>query len=172
MLKPKYCGRTVQRLVVLLASPGHQASLILNMPNKNVPLIYEDGFELFDLSDCWEIWKMQIYFYGYLLAWANTDIRSLNGLQLGRCCNVGALKVQEPSRFRGPTWGPSGADRTQVGSMLAPWTLLSGSVKLAGYWSLDNRISKVVKYNGILFYLCCHDGRLPGIYNYQRLICD
>ena len=30
------------------------------------------------------------------------------------------------ARFMGPTWGPSGADRTQVGSMLAPWTLLSG----------------------------------------------
>ena len=26
----------------------------------------------------------------------------------------------------GPTWGPSGADRTRVGPMLAPWTLLSG----------------------------------------------
>ena len=31
------------------------------------------------------------------------------------------------ARFMGPTWGPSGADRTQVGLMLAPWTLLSGS---------------------------------------------
>ena len=29
-------------------------------------------------------------------------------------------------RFVGPTWGPSGADRTQVGPMLAPWSLLSG----------------------------------------------
>ena len=29
------------------------------------------------------------------------------------------------ARFIGPTWGPSGADRTQVGPMLAPWTLLS-----------------------------------------------
>ena len=28
--------------------------------------------------------------------------------------------------FLGPAWGPSGADRTQVGPMLAPWTLLSG----------------------------------------------
>ena len=27
----------------------------------------------------------------------------------------------------GPTWGPRGTDRTQVGPMLAPWTLLSGS---------------------------------------------
>ena len=30
------------------------------------------------------------------------------------------------TRFMGPTWGPSGADRTQVGPMLALWTLLSG----------------------------------------------
>ena len=30
------------------------------------------------------------------------------------------------TRFMGPTWRPSGADRTQVGPMLAPWTLLSG----------------------------------------------
>ena len=32
------------------------------------------------------------------------------------------------ARFMGPTWGPAGADRTQVGPMLAPWTLLSGTV--------------------------------------------
>ena len=31
------------------------------------------------------------------------------------------------ARFMGPTWGPSGADRTQVGPMLAPRTLLSGT---------------------------------------------
>ena len=30
------------------------------------------------------------------------------------------------ARFMGPTWGPPGADRIQVGPMLAPWTLLSG----------------------------------------------
>ena len=29
------------------------------------------------------------------------------------------------ARLMGPTWGPSGADRTQVGPMLDPWTLLS-----------------------------------------------
>ena len=32
------------------------------------------------------------------------------------------------ARFMGPTWDPSGADRTQVGPMLTPWTLLSGVV--------------------------------------------
>ena len=31
------------------------------------------------------------------------------------------------ARFMGPTWGPSGADRTQVDPRFAPWTLLSGS---------------------------------------------
>ena len=30
------------------------------------------------------------------------------------------------ARSMGPTWGPSGVDRTQVGPMLAPWILLSG----------------------------------------------
>ena len=34
------------------------------------------------------------------------------------------------ARFMGPTWGPSGADRTQVGPMLAPWTLLSGLIAI------------------------------------------
>ena len=29
-------------------------------------------------------------------------------------------------RFMGSTWGPSGADRTQVGPMLATWTLFYG----------------------------------------------
>ena len=32
------------------------------------------------------------------------------------------------ARFIGPTQGPSGGDRTQVGPLLAPWTLLSGTV--------------------------------------------
>ena len=35
--------------------------------------------------------------------------------------------ILQMARFMGPTWGPSGADRTQVGPMLTPWTLLSGS---------------------------------------------
>ena len=34
--------------------------------------------------------------------------------------------IYQRARFMGPTWGPSGTDRTQVGPMLAPWTLLSG----------------------------------------------
>ena len=36
------------------------------------------------------------------------------------------LQASLIARFMGPKWGPYGADRTQVGPMLAPWTLLSG----------------------------------------------
>ena len=32
------------------------------------------------------------------------------------------------ARFMEPTWGPAGADRTQVGPMLTPWTSLPGMV--------------------------------------------
>ena len=39
----------------------------------------------------------------------------------------GLQKTSLIARFMGPTWGPTGADRTQVGHMLAPWTLLSGT---------------------------------------------
>ena len=31
------------------------------------------------------------------------------------------------ARFMGPTWGPPGSCRPQMGPILAPWTLLSGS---------------------------------------------
>ena len=44
------------------------------------------------------------------------------------CIYFSGIKMMSTliARFMGPTWGPSGADRTQVGPMLAPWTLLSG----------------------------------------------
>ena len=41
-------------------------------------------------------------------------------------CHKGNWNITLITRFIGPTWGPSGADRTQEGPMLAPWTLLSG----------------------------------------------
>ena len=34
------------------------------------------------------------------------------------------------ARFMGPTWGPPGSCRPQMGPMLAPWTLLSGELTL------------------------------------------
>ena len=37
----------------------------------------------------------------------------------------GDCNPSQIARSMGPIWGPRGADRTQVGPMLAPWTLLS-----------------------------------------------
>ena len=48
-------------------------------------------------------------------------------------CSMKKWCVNESSqiaRFMGPTWDPPGSCRTQMGPMLAPWTLLSGSL----YW--------------------------------------
>ena len=41
------------------------------------------------------------------------------------------------ARFMGPTWGTTGADRTQVGPMLASWTLLSG----IGIWHAGQQMT-------------------------------
>ena len=42
----------------------------------------------------------------------------------------GIMHIPLIARFMGPTWGPPGADRTQVGTRLAPWSLLSGTVSI------------------------------------------
>ena len=46
----------------------------------------------------------------------------------------------------GPTWGAPRADRTQVGPMLAPWALLSGSVQLSIH-HLDSKAAKFYRNN-------------------------
>ena len=45
------------------------------------------------------------------------------------------------SKVHGVNMGPSGADRTQVGPMLAPWTLLSGKL-------CENIVEKLLKHIG------------------------
>ena len=35
-------------------------------------------------------------------------------------------QISQIAKFMGPTWGPPGSCRPQMGPMLAPWTLLSG----------------------------------------------
>ena len=49
------------------------------------------------------------------------------------------FQIHSPiARFMGPIWDPSGADRTQVGPMLVPWTLLSGTIMLEPSFKLNN----------------------------------
>ena len=53
-------------------------------------------------------------------------------LSPGKCSKFPTLIA----RLMWPTWGPPGADRTQVGPMLATWTLLSGQLQrnAASHW--------------------------------------
>ena len=53
-----------------------------------------------------------------------------NGKMFGNWRLVIVSAMTQISRFMGPSWGPSGADRTQVDPMLAPGTLLSGELKM------------------------------------------
>ena len=55
--------------------------------------------------------------------------------EAAEACGLPALIA----RFMGSTWGPSGADRTQVGPMLAPWTLLSGWCYMRWYLQIGNK---------------------------------
>ena len=48
----------------------------------------------------------------------------------------------------GPTWGPSGADRTQVGPMLAPWTLLSD-------YDISNSFKSYLQFVRRFLFVCC-----------------
>ena len=59
------------------------------------------------------------------------------------CCNFCdnvitnfTLFFTQIARFMGPTWGPPGSCRPQMGPMLAPWTLLSGQ----GYFTVTGVI--------------------------------
>ena len=47
------------------------------------------------------------------------------------------------AKFMGPTWGPPGSCQPQMGSMLAPWTLLS-LWRSIGFWGHQANCSKVL----------------------------
>ena len=69
-------------------------------------------------------WIQDITFYSYIAPtigatdqqWSKLLFKPTNTYPWSTC-NLGTLIA----RFMGPTWGPSGADRTQVGLMMAPW---------------------------------------------------
>ena len=72
------------------------------------------------------------------------------------------------ARFIGTTWGPSGADRTQVGPMLAPWTLWSGYIlppggqnKMAAALQTTFSIAFLWKKNLVSLF-CIHWGMFPS----------
>ena len=54
--------------------------------------------------------------------------------------------------FMGPTWGPPGSCRPQMGPMLAPWPLLSREV--SSKWCLAPRIAHVSPISWSTFWKC------------------
>ena len=67
-----------------------------------------------------------------------TDKKNVAFLSIAVTTKVGYTLVYMMTliaKCMGPTWGPSGADRTQMGPILAPRTLLSGDInKWKHYW--------------------------------------
>ena len=63
-------------------------------------------------------------------------------IKYNTCCRFGFMDrfwryASLIAKFMGPLWGPSGANRTQVGPMLAQRTLLSGMFYMACYVTRD-----------------------------------
>ena len=104
------------------------------------------GFVRADIHDCWiwvsardcgrpwtetSIWTTGqacqpchwLLFWRHNLGWAQLGAR-LDGPE-GTDATTWNVETFLIASFMGPTWGPPGADWTQVGPMLAPWTLLS-----------------------------------------------
>ena len=97
-------------------------------PRQNSRHFADDNCDGFDFS---------FKSHGHSFAWVQLTISQhwfINSLapnrrlyeQIGFLFTMHICATTQIARFMGLTWGPPGDDRTQVGPMLAPWTLLSG----------------------------------------------
>ena len=68
-----------------------------------------------------------ILYFGTTLPWINTRKRYQTNNRLADDLRRYDVHVKSPqiAKFMGPTWGPPGSCRPQMGPMFAPWTLLS-----------------------------------------------
>ena len=84
----------------------------------------------------WVNWKEWVYFLLQLIGVYFNEKDSLLPVQ----DRMNPLEITpQIAKFMGPTWGPPGSCRPQMGPMLAPWTLLSGTVARSS--NLHNGIS-------------------------------
>ena len=78
------------------------------------------------------------------------------------------------ARFLGPTWGPSGTDRAQVGPMLAPSTLISGNCSAATkmYKFVNSMMTPLslhqIETSSVLLALCEGNSPVTGEFPSQR----
>ena len=64
---------------------------------------------------------------------------------------VHARPTTQIAKFMGPTWGPPGSCRPQMGPMLAPWTLLLGYPlpgMMHGRWALSMGVTQHRRWDG------------------------
>ena len=83
--------------------------------------------------------KELLLFYHYMVkkwyGWRILKLHYIMILNIFTCCfpvygfPMNHCEAPQITKFMGPTWGPPGSCRPQMGPMLAPWTLLSGSVR-------------------------------------------
>ena len=93
-----------------------------------------------------------------------------NGGEIYFCCtlSVDNKAISSPliiaatyliARFMRPTWGPSGADKTQVGPMLALWTWLSGIYffyyLFNNFLSTNRQLTLLYRYSAPFYYAWC-----------------
>ena len=71
-------------------------------------------------------WRGALVF-SLICAWINGSINNGEAVDLiHHCAHYDSTVMPLIARFMGSTWGPPEFCRPQIGSMLAPWTLLSG----------------------------------------------
>ena len=78
-----------------------------------------------------------------------------------------ALNSTQIAKFMGPTWGPPGSCRPQMGPMMAPWTLLS---RHRAFLRRGNEPPPCHNRNGYWHWLCLnnHNRYLHSHSNHQR----
>ena len=54
------------------------------------------------------------------------------------------LTTIQIAKFMGPTWGPPGSCRSQMGPMLAPWALLSGYLNITLTYTIYISITQMI----------------------------
>ena len=101
--------------LLMLTTEKTSASLNLCEGNPSVPSQWGQCAEMVSVSRCHRGFTVR-------------SVRRATEVVTWLCYRLTG-EITQIARFTGPTWGPPGADRTQVGPMLAPWTLLSGYIR-------------------------------------------
>ena len=82
----------------------------------------------------------------HLTAWRSEEQQLIDPSRCGFNFESVIFKHTLIARFMGPTWGLPGANRSQVGPMLAPWSLLS---RYPNVWYLQHNWRQIQHWFGL-----------------------